>query len=282
MAKVSHDIGRRLNGQPEWLTVTPGTAAKILETMPVNRRLSQGWVESLAYQMKQGAWDEGLGDPIRFNEKNELIDGQHRMWAVVESGCTVKMIVMRGLSGESLLKIDYGRRRSIGDHLHILGEDHAADLAAALVYFNEYLRTGELLNRSWGVQPLTPVEAVALLNEHPGIRNSLPPADTVRKRLGGGRARWTAMHYILSSVDYDDAVAFFEMLATGVGMTNESPVAHLRNRLIEQRGKTKAMRVRDYSAHVFKAWNLYRDGDSVRVLTWRPGGAHPEQYPVPH
>lgn len=30
-----------------------------------------------------------------------------------------------------------------------------------------------------------------------------------------------------------------------------------------------------------KAWNAYRNGDTVSIYRWRPGGAKPEQFPEP-
>ena len=33
---------------------------------------------------------------------------------------------------------------------------------------------------------------------------------------------------------------------------------------------------------VIKAWNAYRNGDELRLLRFKPGGANPEKFPMPH
>jgi hypothetical protein len=35
------------------------------------------------------------------------------------------------------------------------------------------------------------------------------------------------------------------------------------------------------SALFIKAWNAYREGREVSLLKWNPGGARPEEFPVP-
>lgn len=264
-----------------WEKIGPDEARKILETVGVNRKVVQVHVERLAESMRGGEWVEMAGDPIRFNQQGELIDGQHRLWAVIEAGATLRFAVARGLPAEAQTVLDTGRRRTLADFLEMHGEHNAVVLAGALGYLYYYWATKEMVPAQWGVKKVTVTEALKMLEEHPGIRESATVTHSVARLIGGGRSRWAAIHYVLSSIDYSDAEQFFKKLATAEEVPKGSPIGLLRNHLIADCHSMRHMGIREYIALVFKAWNLYRRGERVRVLSWRGGGAHPEEYPSP-
>ncbi|MCD8302561.1 MAG: hypothetical protein LUC44_06035, partial [Prevotellaceae bacterium] len=57
--------------------------------------------------------------PITFSEEGRLLNGQHRLKAVVKSGKTVRMAVMRGVSVKDFSVIDTGMMRTSSDILSI-------------------------------------------------------------------------------------------------------------------------------------------------------------------
>jgi len=267
-----------------WTDITPEWAQAALEGDPINRAVSQRWVQQLAARMSGGEWDSTLGDPFRIDKDGHLVDGQHRCWAVIESGVTIRALVVRNLSPDSLMLLDGGRKRSLGDYLHIKHEANSDQLSATLRYLHFYLRPdgpGELVNQDWHLFAPTVPQALALLNEHPGLRNAVVVGRRIASVLGGGAGRWGAAYYVLQGIDSQDAADFTDQLQTGANLASGSPVYQLRKRVMEDRGKNRKMAVREYTALIFKAWNLYRDGASVEQLQWRAGGAHPEHYPVP-
>jgi len=91
-----------------------------LDTQANNRNLSPKTVTAYARDMKKGAWRFD-GTPIRFNRSGNLIDGQHRLSAIIESGKTQKMVVMWNLANETQDVMDSGRSRNIGDTLKLHG-----------------------------------------------------------------------------------------------------------------------------------------------------------------
>jgi hypothetical protein len=52
---------------------------------------------------------------IAFDEQGNILDGQHRLWAIVESGKTIEMVVGRGLAAEVRDFIDQGIPRTVVD-----------------------------------------------------------------------------------------------------------------------------------------------------------------------
>ena len=63
--------------------------------------------------MANGMWREN-GEPIVFDEDGVLKDGQHRLLAILESGVSVKMLIVRGISRD-VTTFDEGSNRSVAD-----------------------------------------------------------------------------------------------------------------------------------------------------------------------
>ena len=264
-----------------WEKVSPDVAMTMLQTMRANRKVVQAHVATLTEAMRRKEWIEEAGDPIRFNGNGELIDGQNRLWAIVESGATLRFNVIRGLPNEAMSILDTGRRRSLKDFLHLSGEQNPTELAGALNYLHAFRASGELVDQVWGLPKLTFKQALELLGKNPGLREAARRVYSLVKFIGGGRSRWTAISYLLTCIDAPDAEAFLQTLHTGEEVQRGSPIGFLRTRLITETRSFKKLQAREYTALVFKAWNSYRKGGRMQHLSWRGGGAHPEEYPVP-
>lgn len=103
--------------------ITPDLAMKWLETNDNNRPVSAVRVQQLAKDMTDGVF-ELTHQGIAFDDDGKLIDGQHRLWAVVESKKTVTMFVCFGLPRSEVVHyIDDGRPRSMADKLGYGGID---------------------------------------------------------------------------------------------------------------------------------------------------------------
>lgn len=94
---------------------------------PRNRRISQSRVKSYRREMEHGQWT--IGDPIKFTQHGELIDGQHRL-AAVDEEMVVPMTVLVGLPDVAAETLDQGIRRSA---LHIAQFRGVADIDSHVV-----------------------------------------------------------------------------------------------------------------------------------------------------
>lgn len=108
-----------------WIEITPALALRWLTNNIRNRPVSHDVVLAYARDMKNGEW-QSTHQGIAFNDKDELIDGQHRLHAVVLSGCTIRMMVTFGLpsviAGKEVTPmdcVDRGKPRSVADQLKI-------------------------------------------------------------------------------------------------------------------------------------------------------------------
>lgn len=99
--------------------VTPEKAMELLSTnSPRNRNVKKMYVQTLAEAMRRGKFlltHQGIAISVN----GELIDGQHRLLAIIESGVTVKMQVTYGVEENAFLAMDCGARRTLGDALAV-------------------------------------------------------------------------------------------------------------------------------------------------------------------
>lgn len=104
------------------MTVTPEMAALWLERNTNNRRVTRQRVMEYARAMLDGNW-RLTHQGIAFDQDGVLIDGQHRLEAVIVAGIPVPMNVTRGVErhdGE-LLEIDVGRGRTYKNIVQMAG-----------------------------------------------------------------------------------------------------------------------------------------------------------------
>jgi hypothetical protein len=97
--------------------ITPEMAKEFLDTMRVQRPLNMRRVITYAAMMSRGAW---LCYPaIEFNEKGEMINGQHRCEAIILCGLTVPIHVVRGVSNKAQRAMDIGLKRGLNQQLRM-------------------------------------------------------------------------------------------------------------------------------------------------------------------
>lgn len=95
--------------------VTPEMAKGWLEeNLENNRKVKQSVVDKYSRDMRSGNW-RLTHEAIAFNTKGKLIDGQHRLWAVMLSGIAVQMLVANGVPDDAFDHIDQGLSRSALD-----------------------------------------------------------------------------------------------------------------------------------------------------------------------
>lgn len=102
--------------------VTPALAEEWLNRNDANRHLRRGVVEQYAADMRAGAWGHCTA-PLVFYTDGNVADGQHRLWAVVDSGIPQDFYIVTGLSRADGLNIDTGAARTVVDAGKISGLD---------------------------------------------------------------------------------------------------------------------------------------------------------------
>jgi len=97
-------------------TVTPELAAQFLEGNGVNRKLRKSWVNTLTRAIQRGEW-KTTHQGLAISHGGRLLDGQHRLNAIINAGIPVKMAVTYGVDEAVFDSIDTGARRKVSDIL---------------------------------------------------------------------------------------------------------------------------------------------------------------------
>lgn len=122
----------RHNIQCDVVMVTPELAKILLgRNIENNRRVAARRVSRYANQMILGEWK--VSDPLKFNERGDLFDGQHRLHAVIEANIAVPFVVLFGYPSESMSCVDLGAGRNVSDVAKIEGIDMGLNKAAIVM-----------------------------------------------------------------------------------------------------------------------------------------------------
>lgn len=116
--------------------ITPEYARQILEHNTKNRKPRTGLVAQYARAMERNEW-KLTHQGIAINCDGTLLDGQHRLLAVISSGVTVRMLVTRGVPSDSQVAMDDHCPRSVSDALTLMSgqnfDQHVCAIAKACV-----------------------------------------------------------------------------------------------------------------------------------------------------
>jgi hypothetical protein len=120
------------------MTITPAKALEWLENANIrNRPVCQSHVNKLARDLKSGQW-RPTHEGIAFDVHGVLLDGQHRLWAIVESRTPLQTLVFYNVPRDSIMVINGGRIRTVVDRLKLANRDgnvsshHTSTLRAML------------------------------------------------------------------------------------------------------------------------------------------------------
>jgi hypothetical protein len=120
------------------VTVTPQQARAWLEKNTRNRKLRERTVDSYATDIRNGDW-QASNQGIAFDETGNLIDGQHRLTAIIAANTPVELLVVTGLPAAAQDVVDRGAMRSVGDQLAIAhGTESGGTVAAVCVMLAEF------------------------------------------------------------------------------------------------------------------------------------------------
>lgn len=95
--------------------ITPAMAEQMLAKNNSNRSLRKSKVHSYALLMQAGLWEADSNDAILISDNGELLNGQHRLNAVIEAGIPVNMAIRYGVDKNIFKVLDQGAARSSGD-----------------------------------------------------------------------------------------------------------------------------------------------------------------------
>ncbi len=273
----------------EVLVITPEQARAWLERGGRNRKMSERRVVKLVGIIQRGEW-ELTGETIKLDADGTVRDGQHRLEAIARAGMPVQSVVVRNIRETAFDAIDTGAARSAADVLSIHGYGNRISLASEARALMMVEATGRYVHRGrkTDAPQVTPARVLAYVQAHPETEDTLRLAYVLKTAgMAGGAGLWAAALTLCWRVDKEALQLFVQKLHTGAGLDEDDPILRLRNRVITEKmsrsGVDQTEAGREYLlAVIIKAWNLWRNGERIRQLTWHGGNEKsPEAFPVP-
>jgi len=245
--------------QTQTVQMTPKWATKLLSNNPTNRLPQPKHVAFLAQMMWEGKFLIN-GDTIRVAKDGRLLDGQHRLAAVVLSGITVTMILVTGLDPASQATMDRAKIRKSGDWLTILGYKDGARLAASARLLWIYERG--LIHMPGGAGSCEPLVTEEVVKRHPGLVTSMAYIDSLGRMsrvVFSSNAIPPFAHYLFSTGDKARADLFLQQVIGGNSLPVGAPAFTLRNKLLASRLVKPSPPAESIIQHVFRAWNAHTE-----------------------
>lgn len=239
------------------INVTPAIAKEWLTRNTHNRRMRAAKVSEFARDMQAGNWAMN-GETIKFSVDGTLLDGQHRLSAIVKAGITVELLVVTGLDAATQHTMDVGAKRTTGDAFKLTDEKNTTLLAAVVRRVWAWERGDHKF--SLNVSP-TITEAQEFLALNPSLRRSTEISTRVRSQFKYAPSSVTGVaHFLFNQLSPSDAAMFFARLGDGAELPVGHPILTLRKRFISDCEGAK--RVPDYIqlAALIRAWNAMRAG----------------------
>lgn len=267
----------------ELVTVTPDTAEKWLGRNRGNRNLRAQKVRSFARDMRNGRW-QLTGQPVQFDSAGTMIDGQHRCEAIIESGVTLQMWVVRGLNPSAREVIDTGTKRTPADALKFAGFAADPNVTAAMARIALGRENGYMRTAFAGTSPhITNAEAIAWVEQHSDCAAAVALARATGKQIGIAPSVWSYCLYELAHIDADLATEFASSMAeyrglAGKGDPRVAMVTAFRNAQI---GTRRVPSTAESMYIVFRAWNAWVTGKTLNVIVPRGGAGSGNSIPTP-
>lgn len=268
----------------EKVEISPDLAKQYLKRNAGNRPLDKSITNYYADQMGDGEWVTDTGEPIKFDISDRLVDGQHRLNAVILHGKPMSFWVCWGVPKEAFLALDKGKKRTAADNFAIRGiKNHnevSATVGAYLKIKSNFFDTNKVMASRTGI---TDVKILAEYNRR---------SDFWQTNVNKCKVYYKAFHHTLSHSLIGSFYAyfyelapnkvdeFFEKLCFGINLVGKKdPLFVLRNILQEaMKDKKNSLKPTYRAALIIKAWNLFRQGNNnVGAITWKPLN---EKFPI--
>lgn len=252
--------------------VTPEMAERWLGRNKVNRNLRNNKVRAYAGDMQRGKW-RLTGEALKFSRSGDLIDGQHRCWAIIESCATVPMFVVRGLDEDTQIVLDSGAARTAADNLAMAGHRNAHLIASIARRRISPTRFNDVTN----------TEVYEYVQDHP---DEVSTAANIARRYAtrcdiipstAGVAAWR----IADVHDWNIADEFFSAAAEKVGLSPGDPVLAMTAFFSEARRVRRKLSLEAQLSVIIRTFNYRWQRKTLRLIKLSSPKGDGRMIPVP-
>lgn len=274
MVKVAATAPSKIRYKTE--LVTPKKAQALLDSMKANvRNLRKGKRDAFARDMTQGLWRDN-GNTVKITPEGEMIDGLHRMHAVIKADIHIEMTFAYNVPLDAMPTIDTGSARSFGDFLKFEGESNSTQLSAVVKKLILW-RMGYRMKYGGSVNPSHSEQEVFFNTQKAEMRLATARGVDARQQGICNATSAAAAFFLFAEINLDQANMFFDGLIEGENLGGKNPILVARKRLIREAVRQRNAKVAGEEpfspahqlATIINAWNFWRedeDIDSIWVL----------------
>lgn len=259
--------------------ISPEVAKYLLSFNTNNRTARQPLIARYAKEMKEGRWKENTGELVKISKSGVLLDGQHRLLAVVKSGCSIPFHVSFEMDDEVFEVIDQGSKRNATDVFLIKGCQYST-MIPSMIQIYCLLKNGKVGQK--GAQLDGKHSSSKLLEIY---NQDIEFWNDVAKKSHNWYSQFSkvmlpstigAFYALFKDVDSAQALNFMEQLCKGTRVDNDT-IHWLRKKLIDDKISTSKMQASFKNAIIIKTWNHFRKNISVSRLHYNP---EKEDFPI--
>lgn len=264
--------------------IDASAAQKILDKKTKNRPLMESSARRLARSIDRGEWVTN-GESVIFDASGNLMDGQHRMRAIVLANRPiVTYCVFLQRSREAAFDtIDLGSIRKVSDMIALDGHSLYRQCAAVarLLHAYEFMVSNEASGLSCatgGNQGAAPSStAMKRFYEQNQVEIDAATAfvSPFKKQLTGFIPESIVGFATLMARRYDPVKAgrFIEAVVTGENLSKTSPIWLLRTQILQAGRKELGPSYK--LALLIKTWNAYAAGLQIKTLKFSSNESFP-------
>ena len=283
-----------------WGIIEPDTAKFILEQpfegngLVQQRDVTKGAVNYYASEMNEGRWMAEECSPIKLTENLSVVDGQHRLRAVLQSNASITSAIALGVPSKAAIP-DSVNPKAISHILKMAGEKNCSTLAGVLRFqwHREefgwrivYTRSSAAVGTKSSKMSTTMV--LPFLEQHPTIREDVRWARSRIRSfapMGFSAIPLAFLAYVTRNLDADLSGEFLAKFAHGSAMETDHAILQTRNCLLKMkdqltRAGTGQANQSIVLATAIQAWNWFVLGTAPKnVKPYNP--ARQKGWPEP-
>lgn len=242
----------------EWVLVTPNIAVRWMERNHGNRNRRRMHVARLVRDMEGGNYLV-TGDTIKFDRDDRLIDGQHRLAAIVETGIPVWMLIVRNLDPKVQTVLDANAKRSASDALGFTGVSEYRTVVAGMAQIALSRASGKMVTALESFKfNGTNAEIIDWFTENPDAEWAASYGVKMSKLIGSTPSVTAYATLLFSRIDPAACSEFFESTSELRTNGTSDPRFTLLRTLERDRKNRGTPNNSTQFSYLVRAWNAWR------------------------
>lgn len=258
------------------VTIGPELAEEWLGKNVRNRDERPTGSEAYSRDVSAGDWMV-TGDTIKFDWFGDLLDGQHRLLAVVASGKAIETLVVWGIDPKAQPVMDSGMSRSFRDKLRMEGVNRSQALSP-LVRRVRLWKLGERVDFSRS--RVTISELQRTYDQHPELIHCAEYVHALPGRPKVSGSLTAFLYWVFLHANPEEAKVFIAKFISGAGLEDGDPILALRDWV----DKTRAQGGRNIDGPMLwraaMVWNNWMVGRTISKIQLPRGGIAQDNFPV--